>query len=178
MAIQHHTKLSKESVSEAEQPSRQPLTINAQKIMKTSQYSTHNIDQFGYSGTDNGLVNMSTTVPSKAKRYKFHLPLYDEYQVLEEDEIEVKKEDLGYLHLQKKFAINSEDVDVGRGVMKQRKQLEKEKKTKEEKRVTRVETELLKVPLTSCSTIQQFATVEELYIPKRICLYEKILQLC
>lgn len=59
--------------------------------------------------------------------------------------------------------INSGDVEFGRGLRKQRKRVERKKKTKEGKRVLKLETELSKIPLTSCSSIQQFAAAEEVY---------------
>ncbi len=110
---------------------------------------------FAFSGTDNGIVNMSTTTPFDYKRYKFHLKLYNRYQLLKETEIELGEDsaEKNYLDLPQKQIINSTDVDVGCLHAKFRRKLERaKKKSMEGNEVLKAEALLSKSPLSTTNT--------------------------
>jgi nucleoside 2-deoxyribosyltransferase len=61
-----------EQVKRSEQEKRDvPIKINSQTIgvFNTTDYLIDNVNDFTFSGTDNGLVNLSTSVPFISQRF-------------------------------------------------------------------------------------------------------------
>lgn len=121
-----------------------------------------NPEQFTFSGTDNGLVNMTTAVPFSMKRFEFHLKLFNYYSSLDESNnetipippVEIKP----FLNLPKATVIKSSEIDLGCGYFKNRIKLEKRKKfTNHGKRILTVENVISKSNLTtSLASTTQF----------------------
>lgn len=109
------------------------------------------LEDFVFSGTDNGIINMSTTTRFTSDRFKFHLKLYNRYQVLKETDVALEEnKDKEYLNLPPAQVINSADIDVGTSHRKVRNKLERAKKhTAEGQDVSKVEVLLSKAPLTT-----------------------------
>ncbi|GAA5800204.1 hypothetical protein HPULCUR_005629 [Helicostylum pulchrum] len=110
----------------------------------------------------------STTTQFTLDRFKFHLELYNHYQVLGEIYIDIqdyrKYPDLP----QQNQVVNSLDIDVGCSHRKVRKKLERAKKhTEEEKEVSKVEDVLSKSPVTVNNTaLSQYQNAFNLHASK------------
>ncbi|KAI9259844.1 hypothetical protein EDC94DRAFT_585685 [Helicostylum pulchrum] len=153
------------------------------RIMKTPfsrvTISNTNQDYVFVSDMDNQLQSLrdslarptrqtSTTTQFTLDRFKFHLELYNHYQVLGEIYIDIqdyrKYPDLP----QQNQVVNSSDIDVGCSHRKVRKKLERaEKHTEEEKEVSKVEDVLSKSPVTvNNTTLSQYQNAFNLHASK------------
>ena len=97
-------------------------------------------EEFIFSGTDNGLKTITSTVPLIMKRFKFHLELRNKYKALE-DTNGCKEEAPkivskyssnesranSFLQLPSSMAIKAGDIDIGSGYYNVRRKLEKSK---------------------------------------------------
>ncbi|KAI9262607.1 hypothetical protein EDC94DRAFT_608610 [Helicostylum pulchrum] len=60
-------------------------------VYKAEECRLSEVDKFfSFSGTDNGIINMSTTTQFTLDRFKLHLELYNRYQVLGEVDIDIQ----------------------------------------------------------------------------------------
>ncbi|GAA5799126.1 hypothetical protein HPULCUR_004535 [Helicostylum pulchrum] len=60
-------------------------------VYKAEECRLSEVDNFfSFSGTDNGIINMSTTTQFTLDRFKLHLELYNRYQVLGEVDIDIQ----------------------------------------------------------------------------------------
>ncbi|CAO3646917.1 unnamed protein product [Mucor hiemalis] len=116
-----------------EEGSFHELTQKTRGVYKANECRlTESPKEFVFSGTDNGIVNMSTTTAFNLKRYKFHLNLYNRYQLLRETDIDVED--------------NKEFLDLPPSQV--RRKLERAKKnTVEGKKVLETENMLSKTPM-------------------------------
>ncbi|KAI8083365.1 uncharacterized protein B0P05DRAFT_537030 [Gilbertella persicaria] len=110
---------------------------------------------------------MSTTIPFTFDRYKFHLKLYNLYQILKETDIDVQgnKE---YLDLTPELVISFTDIDVRTLQHKIRRKLERARKQIEEgKEVLQAETMLSEAPIITISTsIIQYQAFLDLHLSR------------
>ncbi|KAI9264013.1 hypothetical protein EDC94DRAFT_606740, partial [Helicostylum pulchrum] len=92
MAIRFHRKLfSNITASNSKDDSTIRLNSKNKDVFKAGDSSV-------FSGTDNGIVNLSATAPFTTERYKFHLNLYNQYEVLKDsDDIKLEQADEQYL---------------------------------------------------------------------------------
>lgn len=83
---------------------------------------------YTFSGTDNGLVTLSETIPFSLDRFNYHLNLYNTYAPLAEDTQHDHGQSIPFHSLASSFKVNSSDIDFGGGYRRQRKKLERDKK--------------------------------------------------
>ncbi|GAA5797860.1 hypothetical protein HPULCUR_003256 [Helicostylum pulchrum] len=169
-AIQLDKKLEEKSAGSAkEEESVCILTGETRGVYKAEECRLSEVDKsFSFSGTNNGIINMSTTTQFTLDRFKFHSELYNRYQVLEELDIDIQ-DHINYLDLpQQNQVINSADIDVGCSHRKARKKLERAKKhTEEGKEVSKVEDVLSKSPVTVNNTaLSQYQNAFNLHASK------------
>lgn len=166
MALRYKDQISKKQKDISEDQPSILLTSATRGVFKAEQCSLLNPEKgFIFSGTDNGIINMSATTVFDLNRYKFHLNLYNRYQVLQEAEVNIE-DGYEYLNLPKKtLVINSADIDVGCSHRKVRKKLEREKRiTKEGKEVTKIEKKLSESPVTTKNnTLSQYKNLFDLH---------------
>lgn len=174
MALRYKAQISKKrkdvsDVPKEEEAEDQPsilLTSATRGVFKAEQCSLLNPEKgFIFSGTDNGIIKMSTTTVFDLNRYKFYLNLYNRYQVLQEAEVNVEN-GCEYLNLPKKtLVINSADIDAGCSHRKVRKKLERAKRiTEEGKEVAKIEKKLSESPVTTKNnTLSQYKNLFDLY---------------
>ncbi|CAO3636577.1 unnamed protein product [Mucor hiemalis] len=131
-----------------EEGSFHELTQKTRGVYKAKECRlTESPKEFVFSGTDNGIVNMSTTTAFNLKRYKFHLNLYNRYQLLRETDIDVE-DNKEFLDLPPSQVINSADINIGCLHRKVGRKLERAKKnTVEGKKVLETENMLSKTPM-------------------------------
>lgn len=164
MPIRFHYRL-RESTSTTKYPEqRQALSSDTLGLFKTSECHIPDPAAFVFSGTDNGLINMSTTTTFKLNRFKFYLKLYNRYQVLGDDNIENDKEGAKYLDLPKKSVINAADIDFDCRLRRARKKLENEKSSLPGKLVLEAEKALSKEPLDISLTIEEYLKNSKTYV--------------
>ncbi|KAG1265047.1 hypothetical protein G6F68_003892 [Rhizopus microsporus] len=110
-------------------------------------------EEFIFSGTDNGLKTMTSTVPLIMKRFKFHLELRNKYKALE-DTNGCKEEAPkivskyssnesranSFLQLPSSMAIKAGDIDIGSGYYNVRRKLEKSKEVNRRQSKSQIET--------------------------------------
>ncbi|KAL0083580.1 hypothetical protein J3Q64DRAFT_1748218, partial [Phycomyces blakesleeanus] len=102
------------NVKDVPQDSRGQIEKCGKGVTKVEDRTVVNPGDFNYAGTDNGLVNMPTSIPMSLQRMRFHLKLFNYYTALSKD----SNED------------NAVDVDCG--YFRQRKYLERRKKYTDE----------------------------------------------
>jgi hypothetical protein len=83
-----------------------------------------------FSGTDNGLVTMTESVPLSVKRFAFYLKLYNSFQALSHFQEDDTDTDL--FRLPESFKVKAADIDIGCNFKRIRKKLEKSKHDAEE----------------------------------------------
>ncbi|KAL0087592.1 hypothetical protein J3Q64DRAFT_1883374 [Phycomyces blakesleeanus] len=113
MAIRSKSKL--HNVKDVPQDSRSPIEKCGKGVTKAEDRTVVNPGDFNYAGTDNGLVNMTTSIPMSLQRMKFHLKLFNYYTALRkvsnEDSIglNLSKEE-SFLHLPSVTNTKASDV--------------------------------------------------------------------
>ncbi|KAL0097138.1 hypothetical protein J3Q64DRAFT_1711616 [Phycomyces blakesleeanus] len=127
MAIRSKSKL--HNVKDVPQYSRSPIEKCGKGVTKVEDRTVVNPGDFNYAGTDNGLVNMTASIPMSLQRMQFHLKLFNYYTALSKDSNEDKE---SFLHLPSVTNTKASDVDVGCGYFRQRKYLERRKKYTDE----------------------------------------------
>jgi hypothetical protein len=163
MAMRFYHPLRSSTTSTKEPEKRKILSKDTLGLFKAHECDIQDPSAFVFSGTDNGLVNMSTTAAFSPERFKFHLNLYNRYQVLGEEIVD--EDDSGYYDLPKTSVINAADVDVGCGYRKIRRKLEKQKKsTLEGKAILEAEQLLSRKPLDNSLTIPRYLENKESHI--------------
>lgn len=170
MAMRYHHRLRRSAPAAAASVKREDLSKKTLGLFKAPGCNIKEPTDFVFSGTDNGLVNMSTTTPLTLDRFKFHLKLYNRYQVLSEESSqsdecgENNEEDEQFLKLPRPSVINAADVDIGCGYRKVRLKLEREKKSSPiGKAVSEAEKELSKKPLNVKLTIAEYLTNKKIH---------------
>ena len=163
MAMRFYHPLRNSTTSNKASEKRKIISKDTLGLFKAPECDIQDPSAFVFSGTDNGLVNMSTTAAFTMERFRFHLNLYNRYQVLGEEIVD--EDDSGYYDLPKTSVINAADVDVGCGYRKIRRKLEKRKKsTLEGKAVLEAEQLLSRKPLDNSSTVSQYLKNKEFHI--------------
>ncbi|CEG75922.1 hypothetical protein RMATCC62417_10895 [Rhizopus microsporus] len=135
MANRYHAKL----------PKAKESSLNNRTAIKKDEKSLSNAEarelttpnDFLFSGIDNGLVKITTSVLLSLQRAKFHLKLYNHYAALESTEIDGTSqldlnEEKYFLNLPEIIGTSAGGVDLGRGYYRQRMNLERKKKETEE----------------------------------------------
>ncbi|KAL0095657.1 hypothetical protein F4703DRAFT_1789314 [Phycomyces blakesleeanus] len=88
MAIRSKSKL--HNVKDVPQYSRSPIEKCGKGVTKVEDRTVVNPGDFNYAGTDNGLVNMTASIPMSLQRMQFHLKLFNYYTALSKDSNEDK----------------------------------------------------------------------------------------
>ncbi|GAA5798065.1 hypothetical protein HPULCUR_003464 [Helicostylum pulchrum] len=136
-----------------------PVRLNSKNngVLKAGNRRLYESDNqsFSFSGTDNGVVNLSAIAPFTMERYKFHLNLYNRYEVLKDgDDIKPDQSDKQYLTLPNVNVIKSAEIDVGCGYRKSIKTMLRRKKyTTEGRLVLEAEKFLSDSSLKNASTV-------------------------
>ncbi|OAD78635.1 hypothetical protein PHYBLDRAFT_140698 [Phycomyces blakesleeanus NRRL 1555(-)] len=132
MAIRSKSKL--HDVKDVPQGSRAPIEKWDKDVPREENRTVASPGDFNYAGTDNGTVNMTTSILMLLKRLKFHLELFNYYAALSKDSNEdsislnLSKEEELFLHLPSVTSTKARDDDVGCGYFRQRRYLERRKK--------------------------------------------------
>ncbi|KAI9271279.1 hypothetical protein EDC94DRAFT_656157 [Helicostylum pulchrum] len=108
-----------------------------------------------------GIVSMTNAVSFGRQRFKFYLEPSNRYKPLEgledsinTDEIMEKYKDKAYLNLPSSIITNSEEIQVGSGALKRRKQLERKKRvTEEDQNISRIKNEMRNYSLQSALNV-------------------------
>jgi hypothetical protein len=118
-----------------------PKIVEKTEKLRIDQDVCHN---YCYSGTDNGIVKMTGTIPMDIERFKYHLSLRNRFSPLAQDNIDIgsghtsaesdQSSSPQFSPLPKSFTVNSEDIDVVCGYRRARKKLERKKKLTEDGR--------------------------------------------
>ena len=163
MAMRFYHSLRNSTTSNKASEKRKILSKDTLGLFKAPECDIQDPSAFVFSGTDNGLVNMSTTAAFTMERFRYHLNLYNRYQVLGEEIVD--EDDSGYYDLPKTSVIIAADVDVGCGYRKIRRKLEKQKKsTLEGKAVLEAEQLLSRKPLNNSLTVAEYLKNQESHI--------------
>ena len=113
------------------------------------------IDRYIFSGTDNGIVKMTETIPLDLEKFQYHIKLYNKYSPLVDHSDQDEGSQLDFIPLPKPFTISPVDIDVGCSHMRSRRQLEKDKKVTIDGRVAfEIEKELQKSSLRKATTAE------------------------
>jgi hypothetical protein len=97
--------------------------ISSIQVENQSSLNSRNIlSDYTFSGTDNGIVKMTQSIPVTSQKYKYHLKLHNSYSLLEEEDPKNEFEPLPT-----PYAINSGDIDLGGGHYKYRNWLQRQK---------------------------------------------------
>ncbi|CEG68071.1 hypothetical protein RMATCC62417_04398 [Rhizopus microsporus] len=140
-------------------------------------------EEFVFSSTNNGLKTMTSTVPLKMKRFKFHLELRNKYKALENtDECKEEAQKIvskysseesdakSFLQLPSSMAIKAGDMDIGSGYYNVRRKLEKAKKSTEGKAVQAIENNLAKLDLKMATSVEQAMNIHQQHVSNRLAL--------
>ncbi|OAD73728.1 hypothetical protein PHYBLDRAFT_168162 [Phycomyces blakesleeanus NRRL 1555(-)] len=79
------------NVKDVPQDSRGQIEKCGKGVTKVEDRTVVNPGDFNYAGTDNGLVNMPTSIPMSLQRMRFHLKLFNYYTALSKDSNEDKR---------------------------------------------------------------------------------------
>jgi hypothetical protein len=161
----------KQKKSDSTKVLQQQVTVNKQGH-GLIHASNANIDpttiddnDFTFSGTENGLVSMTSTVSFSLHRFRFHLELSNRYHALADSsdisvDILEKYKDQNYLNLPKSRIIKSKEIQVSSGAWKRSKMLERKKKATEEgKEISRIEKEMSDSSLKHVTNILDLQTI-------------------
>ncbi|CEI98784.1 hypothetical protein RMCBS344292_12884 [Rhizopus microsporus] len=114
-------------------------------------------NDFTFSGTDNGLVNLSTSVPFTSQWFQFDIQLYNRYHVFQEPDVDIKDEETIFLYLRQSKTINANEIDINCMHRKNRKHLERlKKKTSQGEEVSTLEAKLEKVSFSASNNVEEF----------------------
>lgn len=111
------------------------LIPGQQGINRSQECTLKEPSKFVYSGTDNGLVNLTTSVPLSLDRFAFHIKLYNFYEVLQDEKktlgdlhnINQFDESIDFLKTPQATNISASDIDVGCSYYKSRRKLKHQK---------------------------------------------------
>ncbi|CEI90810.1 hypothetical protein RMCBS344292_05120 [Rhizopus microsporus] len=110
-----------------------------------------------FSSTDNGLVNLSTSVPFAYQQFQFHIQLYKRYHVLQEPNVDIKDEETAFLNLPQSKTINANEIDINCMHRKNRKHLEwLKKKASQGEEVSTLEAKFEKVSFSASNNVEEF----------------------
>ncbi|CEG64345.1 hypothetical protein RMATCC62417_01331 [Rhizopus microsporus] len=140
-------------------------------------------EEFIFSGTDNGLKTMTSTVPLAMKRFKLHLELRNKYKALKDangckDEAQKivskysseESDANSFLQLPSSMAIKASDIDIGSEYYNVRRKLEKTKKSTEGKAVQTIENNLVKLDLKMATGVEQAMNMHQQHVSNRLAL--------
>ncbi|CEG67740.1 hypothetical protein RMATCC62417_04127 [Rhizopus microsporus] len=114
-------------------------------------------NDFTFSGTDNGLVNLSTSVPFTSQWFQFDIQLYNRYHVFQEPDVDIKDQETIFLYLRQSKTINANEIDINCMHRKNRKHLERlKKKTSQGEEVSTLEAKLEKVSFSASNNVEEF----------------------
>ena len=125
-----------------------PMIDKAENILLHSEHQ-YLRESFTFSGTDNGIVKMTESVPLTFNDFLYHLKLYNRSAALETG----VEEQIEYKELPKPFTTHSGDIDLGGGFYRSRKRLEFRKSQNEE--IVKIEKELSEQGLKKAITTAQ-----------------------
>jgi hypothetical protein len=136
-----------------------PIKINSQTtgVFNATDGLIDGANDFTFSGTDSGLINLSTSVPFISQRFQFHIQLYNCYHVLQESDFDIKGEETGFLNLPRSKTINANEIDINCMHRKNRKHLERlKKKISQGEEVSTLEAKLEKVSFSDSNNVEEF----------------------
>ncbi|KAL0073759.1 hypothetical protein F4703DRAFT_1947382 [Phycomyces blakesleeanus] len=96
------------NVKDVPQDTKTPIGKCDKGVTKTEDRTVVNPGDFNYEGTDNGLVNMTTSIPMSLQRMKFHLKLFNYYIALSKD----SKEDKDSMREMESTPVTSIDMTI------------------------------------------------------------------
>ncbi|KAL4208915.1 hypothetical protein AB4K20DRAFT_1978142 [Rhizopus microsporus] len=135
------------------------IKINSQTtgVFNTTDCLIDGANDFTFSGTDNGLINLSRSVPFTSQQFQFHIQLYNRYHVLQEPDVDIKDEETTFLNLLQSKTINANEIDINYMHRKNRKHLGRlKKKTSQGEEVSTLEAKLEKASLSASSNVEEF----------------------
>jgi hypothetical protein len=113
-----------------------------------------------FSGTDNGLVTMTESVPLSIERFAFHLKLYNSFQAL--SDFQEDDTDIDLFRFPESFKVKAADIDIGCNFKRIRKKLEKSKDdTEEGKFVQTVEDHLCKFDMAAANSVEELLNIHD-----------------
>ena len=136
-----------------------PIKINYQAtgVFNATDCLIDGANDFTFSGTDNGLINLSRSVPFTSQQFQFHIQLYNRYHVLQEPDVDIKDEETTFLNLLQSKTINANEIDINYMHRKNRKHLGRlKKKTSQGEEVSTLEAKLEKASLSASSNVEEF----------------------
>ena len=89
-----------------------PIKIHSQTtgVFSATDYLIDGANDFTFSGTDNGLVNLSTSVPFTSQQFQLHIQLYNRYHALQEPDVDIKDEETACLNLPQSKTTNANEL--------------------------------------------------------------------
>lgn len=178
LALRHYKRLSEGEITGDDlNPPARKLQRETRGLASSEECVLESTDQFTFSGTDNGLVNMTTAVPFSLERFKFHLALHNYYSVLENESegIPVQEDELKkFLTIPKAVTISSSEVDFGCGLFKKRVKLQRRKNhTQQGRQIQAIEKTLSEACCsTSAKSLAQYKENLNLHLAHRSQLRE------
>ncbi|CEJ00514.1 hypothetical protein RMCBS344292_14567 [Rhizopus microsporus] len=136
-----------------------PIKIHSQAtdVFNATNCLIDGANDFTFSGIDNGLVNLSISVPFTSQRFQFHIQLCNRYHVLQEPDFDIKDEETAFLNLPQSKTINTNEIDINCMHRKNRKHLERlKKKTFQGEEVSILEAKLKKASLSATNNVKEF----------------------
>ena len=136
-----------------------PIKIHSQTtgVFNATDCLIDGANDFTFSGTDNRLVSLSTSVPFTFQRFQFHIQLYNRYHVLQEPDVDIKDEETAFLNLTQSKTINANEICINCMHRKNRKHLERlKKRASQGEEASTLEAKLEKASLSASSNVEEF----------------------
>ncbi|CEG76664.1 hypothetical protein RMATCC62417_11526 [Rhizopus microsporus] len=159
MAVRFDKTIQEQVKRNGQEKNDDPIKINPQtaSVFNATDCLIDSVNDLTFSGTDNGLVNLSTDVPFTSQRFQFHIQLYNRYHVLQEPDVDIKDEETAFLNLPQSKTINANEIDISCMHRKNRKHLERlKKKTSQGEEVSTLEANLEKASFSASNNVEEF----------------------
>ncbi|ORE03759.1 hypothetical protein BCV72DRAFT_244133 [Rhizopus microsporus var. microsporus] len=126
MAVQFDKEIQEQVKRSGQDKNDDPIKINPQTtgVFNATDCLIDNVNDLSFSGTDNGLVTLSTSVLFTSQRFQFYIQLYNRYHVLQEPGVDIKEEETVFLDISQSKTINANEIDINCMHRKNRKHLE------------------------------------------------------
>ncbi|KAL4212240.1 hypothetical protein AB4K20DRAFT_1966996 [Rhizopus microsporus] len=134
------------------------IKINFQTtgVFSATDCLTDSANDLTFSGTDNGLVNLSTNMYFISQRFQFHIQLCNRYHVLQEPNIDIKDKETAFLNFPQSKTINANEIDINYMHRKNRKHLERLMKKTFQEEVSTLEAKLEKASFSASNNVEEF----------------------
>ena len=134
------------------------IKINFQTtgVFSATDCLTDSANDLTFSGTDNGLVNLSTNMYFISQRFQFHIQLCNRYHVLQEPNVDIKDKETAFLNFPQSKTINANEIDINYMHRKNRKHLERLMKKTFQEEVSTLEAKLEKASFSASNNVEEF----------------------